>query len=227
MAQKKLARFEAINHFPNVLQYPENVAGKWNDFFKNQNPITLELACGKGEYAVGLGRMHRERNFLGVDIKGNRIWKGAKTALDEGLNNVAFLRTQIDFIDTYFQANEISEIWITFPDPQLSQSKQKKRLTHPKFLRLYKKFLAPNGLVHLKTDSPDLYAFTKEVIRIFGLTIVEDETNIYALENIHEELKIKTFYETLDISGSKKVFYLQFKIDSEFPIEKDVLLKPV
>lgn len=227
MAQKKLARFEAINHFPNVLQYPENMAGKWNDFFKNQNPITLELACGKGEYAVGLGRMYRERSFLGVDIKGNRIWKGAKNALDEGLSNVAFLRTQIDFIDTYFQANEISEIWITFPDPQLSQSKQKKRLTHPKFLRLYKKFLAPNGLVHLKTDSPDLYAFTKEVIRIFGLTIVEDEANIYSKEFIHDELKIKTFYETLDISGSKKVFYLQFKIESEFPIEKDVLLKPV
>ncbi len=227
MAQKKLARFEAINHFPNVLQYPENMAGKWNDFLKNKNSITLELACGKGEYAVGLGKMHQERNFIGVDIKGNRIWKGAKTALDKGLNNVAFLRTQIDFIDTYFQANEISEIWITFPDPQLSQSKQKKRLTHPKFLRLYKKFLAPNGLVHLKTDSPDLYAFTKEVIRIFGLSILQDETNIYAKEFIHEELKIKTFYETLDISGSKKVFYLQFKIDSEFPIEKDVLLKPV
>ncbi|MEO7209740.1 MAG: tRNA (guanosine(46)-N7)-methyltransferase TrmB [Chitinophagaceae bacterium] len=227
MAQKKLARFEAINHFPNVLQYPENMAAKWNDFFKNQNPITLELACGKGEYAVGLGKMYPNRNFLGVDIKGNRIWKGAKTALDEGLSNVAFLRTQIDFIDTYFRADEISEIWITFPDPQLSQSKQKKRLTHPKFLRLYKKFLTPNGLVHLKTDSPDLYAFTKEVIHIFGLTIVEDETNIYSKEFIHEELKIKTFYETLDISGSKKVFYLQFKIDSEFPIEKDVLLKPV
>ena len=227
MAQKKLARFEAINHFPNVLQYPENMAGKWNDFLQNQNPITLELACGKGEYAVGLGRIYPNRNFIGVDIKGNRIWKGAKTALDEGLNNVAFLRTQIDFIDTYFQANEISEIWITFPDPQLSQSKQKKRLTHPKFLRLYKKFLVPNSLIHLKTDSPDLYAFTKEVISIFGVTIVEDETNVYAKENIHDELKIKTFYETLDISGSKKVFYLQFKIDSEFPIEKDVLLKPV
>ncbi len=227
MAQKKLVRFEAINHFPNVLQYPENMAGKWNDFLQNENPITLELACGKGEYAVGLGRMYRERSFLGVDIKGNRIWKGAKNALDEGLSNVAFLRTQIDFIDTYFQANEISEIWITFPDPQLSQSKQKKRLTHPKFLRLYKKFLAPNGLVHLKTDSPDLYAFTKEVIRIFGLSILQDETNIYAKDIIVDELKIKTFYETLDISGSKKVFYLQFKIDSEFPIEKDVLLKPV
>ncbi len=227
MAQKKLTRFEAINHFPNVLQYPENMAGKWNDFFKNQNPITLELACGKGEYAVGLGKMYPNRNFLGVDIKGNRIWKGAKTALDEGLSNVAFLRTQIDFIDTYFRADEISEIWITFPDPQLSQSKQKKRLTHPKFLRLYKKFLAPNGLVHLKTDSPDLYTFTKEVILIFGLSIIQDDTNIYAKDHIDDELKIKTFYETLDISRSKKVFYLQFKIDSEFPIERDVLLKPV
>ena len=225
MAQKKLMRFDAINHFSNVLQYPENMAGKWNTFFKNQNSITLELACGKGEYALGLGKMYPHRNFIGVDIKGNRIWKGAKTALDEGLTNIAFLRTKIDFIDTYFRENEISEIWITFPDPQLRNSKQKKRLTHPKFLRLYKKFLSVDGLIHLKTDSPDLYAFTKETIRIFDLSIIEDEMNIYSNDTLPDELKIKTHYEKLDISGSKQVFYVCFKIDRNLPIEKDLLLK--
>lgn len=225
MAQKKLARFEAINHFSNVLQYPENMAGKWNAFFNNEYPITLELACGKGEYAVGLGKMYPLRNFIGVDIKGNRIWRGAKTALDEGLGNVGFLRTQIDFIDTYFQPGEVHDIWITFPDPQLSKSKQKKRLTHPKFLRLYKKFLTTDGTIHLKTDSPDLYAFTKEVIRVFGLPILQDATNIYANDDIDDALKIKTHYEKLDISGSKKVFYIQFKIGKELALEKDILLK--
>lgn len=225
MAQKKLIRFEAINHFSNVLQFPENMAGTWNAFFKNKNTITLELACGKGEYTVGLGKMYPNRNFIGVDIKGNRIWKGAKTALDEGLTNIAFLRTQIDFIDTYFGENEVNEIWITFPDPQLRHSKQKKRLTHPKFLRLYKKFLCADGLIHLKTDSPDLYAFTKETIQIFSLTIIEDESNIYSKAILPDELKIKTHYEKLDISGSKKVFYVCFKIDRDLSIEKDIHLK--
>ncbi|MBS1730678.1 MAG: tRNA (guanosine(46)-N7)-methyltransferase TrmB [Bacteroidetes bacterium] len=225
MAQKKLIRFEEIKHFSNVLEYPENMAGNWELFFKNNHLITLELACGKGEYAVGLGKMYPQRNFIGVDIKGNRIWKGAKTALDEGLKNVAFLRTQIDFIDTYFTQKEVQEFWITFPDPQLSQSKQRKRLTHPKFLRLYKNILAPGGKIHLKTDSPDLYRFTKTVINTFNLKLLEDETNIYGQAMICEELKIKTFYESLDISGSKKVFYLCFQIDQDLPSEKDNLLK--
>ena len=127
------------------MQYPEGMAGKWNHFFKNKNPVVLELACGKGEYAIGLGRLHPEKNFIGVDIKGNRIWVGAKKAIQPDLHNVAFLRIQIDHIDDYFSQSEVEEIWITFPDPQLRISKAKKRLTHPRFLRIYQQFLIPGG----------------------------------------------------------------------------------
>ena len=164
MAQKKLQRFAAIKTFPNVLEYPENIAGKWNEYFKNDYRITLELACGKGEYAIGLGKLYPQKNFIGIDIKGNRIWAGAKYALDNKLNNVVFLRTQIHKIDTYFIKNEVEEIWITFPDPQLRISKANKRLTHPRYLRLYKNILKPNGNIHLKTDSPALFNFTSKVI---------------------------------------------------------------
>ncbi|MDE3143818.1 MAG: tRNA (guanosine(46)-N7)-methyltransferase TrmB, partial [Bacteroidota bacterium] len=156
MGHKKLIRFEAIKSFANVLEHPQWMKGKWDEYFKNNHPITLELACGKGEYAVGLGKLFPERNFIGVDIKGNRIWRGAKIALDAGLHNVAFVRTIIDQIPDYFGKDEVSEIWITFPDPQLRLAKAKKRLTHPKFLRLYQQILIPGGLINLKTDSPDL-----------------------------------------------------------------------
>lgn len=227
MGQKKLIRFDAIKQFENVLEYPQDMAGKWNTFFKNKNNIILELACGKGEYSVGLGKLFPENNFIGVDIKGNRIWRGAKTALDEGLSNVAFLRTQIDKINDYFNKNEISEIWITFPDPQLRFSKIKKRLTHPKFLRMYQQFLKADGLVHLKTDSPDLYNFTKTVISLFGLTVLQDEDNLYANENRSEVLKIKTHYEGLDIAQSNRIHYLKFKLDKDLPIEKDAELKEI
>lgn len=194
-------------------------------FFKNNHPITLELACGKGEYTVGLGRMYANRNFVGVDIKGNRIWRGAKTAIDEGLNNIAFLRAEIDKINNYFSANEVEEIWITFPDPQLRFSKAKKRLTHPKFLRLYQQILQPDGLIHLKTDSPDLYQFTKKVIALYGLTLITDYDNAYLQNNITEELKIKTYYESLDIAQSNRIHYLQFKINKELPTSLDEELK--
>ena len=138
MGQKKLQRFAEIATFPNVLQYPQNMRNNWKNHFKNTYPIILELACGKGEYAVGLGEMYPGRNFIGVDLKGNRIWVGAKKALQHHLSNVAFLRTEIDRVNEYFGPGEVSEVWITFPDPQLRLSKAKKRLTHPKFLRLYK-----------------------------------------------------------------------------------------
>ena len=225
MGQKKLMRFEELKTFPNVLQYPEGMKGNWHLFFKNQNPIILELACGKGEYAVGLGKMYPQKNFIGIDIKGNRIWRGAKTALQEGLHNVAFLRTQIDKITDYFDTNEVSEIWITFPDPQLRLSKIKKRLTHPRFLRLYQKFLQPDGVIHLKTDSPDLYNFTKTVINFYGLDLLVDYDDVYILPDLPDELKIKTHYEALDIAQSKRVYYLQFKINKALPIEKDSELK--
>ena len=200
MGQKKLIRFAELKTFSNVLQYPEAMKGKWNEFFKNTNPITLELACGKGEYAVGLGRLYPGKNFIGVDQKGNRLWVGAKKALQQGLSNVAFLRIQIDKIHDYFDADEVSEIWITFPDPQLRTGKAKKRLTHPKFLRLYQDFLVPDGPIHLKTDSPNLYQFTKTVIEKYNCKLLEDADDLYEKQEISEDLKIKTHYEALDIA---------------------------
>ena len=225
MGHKKLIRFEAIKQFENVLEYPENMQGNWHTFFKNNNPITLELACGKGEYSVGLGSMYPNRNFIGIDIKGNRIWRGAKTALDEGLTNVAFLRTEIDKINLFFAANEVSEIWITFPDPQLRTGKAKKRLTHPKFLRFYQQLLQSNGLIHLKTDSPDLYQFTKTVINLYELELLVDYNDAYAVPNIQQELKIKTHYEKLDIAKSNRIHYLQFKLNKALPLVLDEQLK--
>lgn len=226
MGQKKLIRFEELKTFPNVLQFPENMAGNWNVFFKDQHPVVLELACGKGEYAVGLGQLFPKKNFIGVDLKGNRIWVGAKKALQNDLTNVAFLRTQIDQITAYFSKDEVAEIWITFPDPQLRNSKAKKRLTHPKFLRLYQQFLIPGGLIHVKTDSPDLYDFTRLVIRLYHCRLHKEQDNVYGLENIPDELKIKTHYESLDIAQSNRIHYLCFSLPERLPgKEKDDELK--
>lgn len=228
MGYKKLIRFEEIKSFPNVLQFPEDIKGKWNSFFKNKNNITLELACGKGEYTVGLGSLYPGRNFTGVDLKGNRIWVGAKKALQENLFNVAFLRIQIDKIADYFAPDEVTEIWITFPDPQLRTSKAKKRLTHPKFLRMYAQFLKAGGYIHLKTDSPDLYQFTKLVIHLYGLALHVDHEDVYSEENIGQELQIKTHYESLDISQSNRIHYLCFSLPVIFPpVEKDIELKNI
>jgi tRNA (guanine-N7-)-methyltransferase len=213
MGQKKLIRFEAIKSFPNVLQYPEGMPGKWKDFYRNGNPLTLELACGKGEYTVGLANMYPERNFLGVDLKGNRIYIGAKKCLEEHIPNAAFLRTKIDQVDQYFSRNEVEAIWLTFPDPQLRKSRARRRLTHPKFLRLYQKLLIPGGLIHLKTDSPVLYIFTKWVIDLCQLPLLEDSEDIYAEDGpVKPELMIKTHYEGLDIAGSSRVHYLCFAL---------------
>jgi tRNA (guanine-N7-)-methyltransferase len=225
MGHKKLIRFEAIKSFSNVLQHPEGMQGKWNAFFNNDNPVTLELACGKGEYTVALARLYPGRNFIGVDLKGNRIWSGAKKALDEGLKNVAFLRTQIESITDYFAGDEVSETWITFPDPQLRMSKAKKRLTHPRFLRMYKTIMKKDGFIHLKTDSPDLYNFTSLVAELYELNIKESYSDVYAEPDIHQDLKIKTYYESLDIAGSNKVHYLKFSIPKALPPEKDNRLK--
>ena len=225
MSHKKLIRFEAIKTFNNVLEKPENMTGNWHSYFKNNHPITLELACGKGEYAVGLARLDANINTIGVDIKGNRIWRGAKTALEEGLHNVAFLRTEIDKLPQYFATNEVTDIWITFPDPQLRLSKAKKRLTHPKFLRLYQQILTENGTINLKTDSPDLYHFTKTVINLFNLELLVDYEDAYNQPNISQILAIKTYYESLDIAKSKRIHYLKFKINKQLPKEKDDILK--
>lgn len=226
MGQKKLVRFEELKSFSNVLEFPANMPGHWKYHFKNSNPVTLELACGKGEYAVGLAQLYPERNFIGIDLKGNRIWVGAKKALKENILNVAFLRIQIDQIEDYFANAEVNEIWITFPDPQLRISKAKKRLTHPKFLRSYKQLLAPGGFIHLKTDSPVLYNFTKKVIEQYNCILHKDSNDIYSEEQITDELKIKTYYESLDIARSNRIHHICFSLPDELPgIEKDKELK--
>jgi tRNA (guanine-N7-)-methyltransferase len=219
MGNKKLQRFEAIRSFPNVLQYPEGMQGKWKDFFGNENPITLELACGKGEYTVGLSAIHPEKNFIGVDLKGNRIYSGALECLKNNISNAAFLRTQIDKIDHYFLPDEVNEIWITFPDPHLRTSRAKKRLTHPRFLRLYQSILQPKGSIHLKTDSPELFYFTKFMTELYDLDILDYSENVHARMDNPIELKITTHYEKLDIAESKQVYYLQFRLpEKQIPL---------
>lgn len=215
MAQKKLERFGAIKTFSNVLEYPVGMPGKWASFFKHPNPLVLELACGRGEYTVGLSLLFPHQNFLGVDVKGNRMYIGAKKCLENNITNAGFLRTQIEKLTDYFAAGEVDEIWITFPDPQLRISKAKKRLTHPRFLRLYQKILKPGGFIHLKTDSPDLYLFTKKVAELYGVVIVEDSDDIYRNAAVKQELTIKTHYESLDIAQSKKIHYLKFTLPGE------------
>lgn len=215
MAQKKLQRFADFKSLSNALEYPAGMRGQWPVFFKNNNPLVLELACGRGEYTVGLARIFPEKNFIGVDVKGNRMYIGAKTCLQENIVNAGFLRTQIEKLTDYFSPGEVDEIWLTFPDPQLRTSRAKKRLTHPRFLRLYQQVLKPGGFIHLKTDSPDLYLFTKRVAGLYAITLLEDSDNVYADQGIKEELKIKTHYENLDIAQSKKIHYLKFILPPE------------
>ena len=229
-----------INIELNELAITESVQN--NEHSNNTNasvkPLVLELACGRGEYAVGLGRMFANQNFVGLDLKGNRIWKGASIANRDGLRNVAFIRTQIDQVTQYFAKDEVSEIWITFPDPQLRLSKAKKRLTHPKFLRLYQQFLQKSdasnktGIVHLKTDSPNLYLFTNTVIELYGLTLITATDNVYGSEFMQsdkwdERCAIKTYYEGLNIASSNRIHYIQFKLNKELPIELDEKLKDI
>ncbi len=226
MGQKKLIRFAELNTFKNALQFPENMAGNWHQHFKNPHPIVLELACGKGEYALGLAQLHPHINTVGVDIKGNRLWVGAKKAIQNNISNVAFLRAQIEELTQYFAQHEVSGIWITFPDPQLRFSKAKKRLTHPRFLRVYEKILQSDGKIHLKTDSPHLYRFTKEVLRMYECTIITDTDDLYKQNDRSEDLKLKTHYEALDIAQSNRIHYLCFILPKTLAgIEKDSILK--
>lgn len=217
MAQKKLLRFAQISEFANVFEYPEGMQGKWQEHFGNNHPVILELACGRGEYTVGMALLHADKNFIGIDLKGNRIYIGAQHALKNNIANAAFVRTQIERLPEYFTAGEVDEIWITFPDPQLRVSKAKKRLTHPRFLRLYQQVLKTNGAIHLKTDSPQLYDFTKKIIEMYGLHIQEENADVYSAAIVSDELKIKTHYEGLDIAGSKKIHYLKFTLPDVIP----------
>lgn len=222
MGKNKLERFAELETLDNTLQ-PKldnwydafEHKGKWNEeVFKNTNPIVLELGCGKGEYTVGLGRQYPEKNFIGVDRKGARIWRGAKTAKEEGLSNIRFLRTHIDKIDQFFAPGEVSEIWITFPDPQPQLSRVRKRLTAPKFLAKYKNLLAPNGIIHLKTDSQLLHEFTLEVIKEGGHKLLFATDNLYDKpENKNDPiLGIRTFYESLFLKDGFTITYLKFQL---------------
>lgn len=216
MGKDKLRRFAEVETFSNVVQLDAGkpFKGKWAaDFFKNDKPLVLELACGKGEYTVNLARLFPDKNFIGIDYKGNRIWRGAKTALEDGVDNVGFLRIQIETILDYFSAGEVDEIWITFPDPQPQLSREKKRLTSPRFLEKYKEILKPGGFVNLKTDNDDLHAYTAEKIVEHGLKLHVRTEDLYHSEFADEVLSIKTYYERKYLADNKNINYLKFSFE--------------
>jgi len=227
MAKNKLMKFDEMKTMERVFEprMPEFMEGnfllkgKWREeVFKNDNPIVLELGCGKGEYSVGLGRKYPNQNFVGIDIKGARIWRGAKDANEENLTNVAFLRNVVDFVEHFFDENEVDEIWCTFSDPQ--PKKPNKRLTSREFIKRYKKVLKPNGIVHLKTDNTLLYESTLEEIEEYGYEILKNSNNIYEKDwdtfdtETQEILSIKTHYETLFANKGFKIKYVAFRVDN-------------
>jgi len=223
MAKRKLMQFEQVANFANCFYLPfEQISegglalkGKWNaEYFKNDNPIVLELGCGKGEYTIGMAKRFPNKNFIGVDIKGNRIWTGAKTALEEKMFNVAFIRTRIDFIEACFAENEVAEIWITFPDPQPLKSTIRQRLTNMLFLNRYKKIMNDSGVINLKTDSEFFYSYTKEVVKENNFT-ERDATNDLYGDGIEREeylTSIKTYYEKKFSEKGFKICYLKFRM---------------
>ncbi len=206
--------------YPNVFQptFEElksgyKMKGQWKkDFFKNDNPLVVELGCGKGEYAVGLAQKYPNKNFLGVDVKGARMWKGSTDAIEGGVGNVAFLRTRIEFIEWCFDADEVDEIWITFPDPQIKKKRAKNRLTHPAFLERYSRFLAKDGLIHLKTDSQFLHGYTLGIIEGHNHHLEDAEHDIYNAVLQRENMEIKTHYEQLFLEKGMPITYLRFRL---------------
>lgn len=213
MGKDKLRKFAEIDTFDNVHQLEEGkiLKSKWAEsHFKNDNPLVLELACGKGEYTVNMARLFPEKNFIGIDYKGNRIWRGAKTAIDENIQNVAFLRIQIENILDYFAEGEVDEIWITFPDPQPQVSREKKRLTFPAFLSRYKTILKPGGKVHLKTDNDQLHAYTAEKVEELRLRSLVKTEDLYNSSHVNEVLSIKTYYERKYLASDKNINYQCF-----------------
>ena len=221
-SKNKLKRFSENETFTNVFQPTREevvgdqfpLKGKWSsDFFKNDNPIVLELGCGKGEYSVGLAERFPEKNFIGIDIKGARFWRGAKTAVESGMNNVAFVRTQIELINHIFAENEVSEIWITFPDPQIKYKRTKHRMTNAEFLERYKKILKPSGLMHLKTDSEFMHGYTLGLLHGLGHEVIYANHNIYKNEGAPAEVTgIQTFYESQYLEVNKPITYIKFRI---------------
>ena len=217
MGKNKLAKFDDMAGYPHVFQYPFSVLeetgfdlkGSWNKkFFKNNNPIILELGCGKGEYSVGLGRIFPDKNFIGVDIKGARMWSGAKDSLEAGMTNVGFLRTSIELITRFFAAGEVSEIWITFPDPQMK--KVNKRLTSTRFMKMYRGILATDGVVHLKTDSNFMYSYTAEMAKANNYPVLFQTDDLYASNLADPILSIKTYYEQQWIDRGLNIKYIKF-----------------
>lgn len=221
MAKNKLKKFAQMKEYPHVIQPTLNelkegfcLKGKWKkDFFKNDNPLVLELGCGMGEYSVGLAKKYPDKNFLGIDIKGARIWQGATESLEKGMKNVGFLRIRIDWIEMCFAKTEVDEIWITFPDPQLKKRRGTKRLTHPGFLKHYKKILKEDAPIHLKTDSQFLHGFTLGVIAGEN-HILEDATeDLYNSNQQREHMDIKTHYEKIFLKKGLPITYLRFKLN--------------
>ena len=221
-SKNKLKRFKENETFSQVFQPTReevvgdlfSLRGKWNtDFFKNNNPIILELGCGKGEYSVGLAQKYPDKNFIGIDIKGARFWRGAKTAVETGLENVAFVRTQIELINHIFVENEVDEIWITFPDPQIKYKRTKHRMTNSQFLQLYKKILKKDGVVHLKTDSEFMHGYTLGLLHGEGHDVLYANHNVYVNEGSPAEVTdLQTFYEKQYLEINKAITYIRFKI---------------
>jgi tRNA (guanine-N7-)-methyltransferase len=220
--KKKLDHFVENETFDNLFQFSFeqiqaesfSLKGNWhNGFFKNHNPIVLELGCGKGEYTIGLARTNPDKNYIGMDVKGARLWRGLKTASEESISNVAFIRSRIELIENYFGDNEVSEIWITFPDPQPRQARERKRLTSPKFLEIYRKILTKDGIIHLKTDSDLLYDFTCEMIENEKHTPLFSTNDLYATTQQMEVKNIRTFYEQRWLNEGLTIKYIAFRLN--------------
>jgi tRNA (guanine-N7-)-methyltransferase len=227
VGKNKLARWTEFGSYDNVIQpqigdvsgKDHPIKGKWKkELFKNENPIVLELGCGKGEYTVGLANNYLQHNFIGIDIKGARMWRGAKTADEQKLKNVAFLRTRIEFINSFFCEDEVDEIWITFPDPHPGGRNSNKRLTSPWFLNSYRKFLKDKGLVHLKTDNAELYEFTRKVLIHNDIETIISTNDLYSQPS-DSILSIKTHYEKLFLAAGMKINYLRFRLEKNKNIE--------
>jgi tRNA (guanine-N7-)-methyltransferase len=224
LGKNKLAKWAEMETFENVIQpqtgnlYGEehSIKGNWNkEIFKNCNPVVLELGCGKGEYTTGLASRFPDKNYIGIDIKGARMWRGAKTAIEKKLINAAFLRTRIEFINLYFAEDEVDEIWITFPDPHPGKRNSNKRLTSPRFLNDYCNFLKDNGVIHLKTDNHELFDYTESVIHNNKLEIIFKTRDLYSQNAVDDILSIKTHYENIFLGDGLKINYISFRLNKK------------
>jgi tRNA (guanine-N7-)-methyltransferase len=219
--KKKLIHFEENLTFPHLFQpkYHDLTGGfilrqRWNEeFFRNGKPITLELGCGKGEYTVGLAEKYPERNFIGIDYKGARLWRGCKTVEEKGLVNVAFIRNMADHLEKFFAPDEVSEIWVTFPDPQ--PKKERRRLTAPVFLEKYRKVMHPGGIIHLKTDNIEFFEYTLEIVAQGGHNLLWSTDDLYHSNVYDEVMDIQTFYEKIWLAEGKRICYLRFTLRPE------------